>query len=555
MNALEGSHWSAAAPNTGYRSDYHTSFIDRCLGEGGQWNLYQWKLDASQKKPGQRFVIHHKKSDIPAMLWNQDGRDIELLLSPLGVGVLSIALTADEGRKPRPGHYSLSEIKTFNYSLAHRPRQWKPVAKLTKADGAGYGELQWEDWLRELLQPLSGLGITTTCEPPHVIPYTVVRFGKDVAFSSLQRPADVAEEDDLAGQASLLAQADEASHPLPIREDQGTLVRVFHTDELFAVSSMGAATLVCDIGIQFDEQKVQNRLDVYFLCFLTALMQRLQLLRLLDEAVLVARCHEEENRDVRLVDLRTAMLSTVSRSDLIEVSARDSVNRYLRLCQEAQRVPDALALVQQTLADLDASLQGERQGASLLGLMKTQTALHSLAIEQGRLSSSQMLIAQEQVKHSRRMAATQNKVEWIEIFLISFYSAELVDLIGQQFHMTHEYLRVCVLLAAFLGGVIAAMLVKPWAEEENKTAQKATWPPLRFAVAVFSLAAIVAVFVQLGMSYGPAKDEAKELRLELQKTRVELNNLASRLEKAVAAAAPPAPTQTIGKAAPRKQRR
>jgi hypothetical protein len=88
------------------------------------------------------------------------------------------------------------------------------------------------------------------------------------------------------------------------------------------------------------------------------------------------------SRDTGLELLRSKMLATASRSEFIEVSTRDTVNRFFEQCQKAQDVPQALALVQQTIGDMDASLRAEKQ-----------------------------------YELTRHMASMQTKVEWIEIFV------------------------------------------------------------------------------------------------------------------------------------------
>src|SRR6185437_2789600 len=116
---------------------------------------------------------------------------------------------------------------------------------------------------------------------------------------------------------------------------------------------------------------------------------------------------QEDDLPARLGALRLGVLSFIAEGHFIEISARDALNRFFTLCQQAQRVPQSLELLQRTVADIDATVQAghhsdlaRRQHDSLDALRATQDA----------------------------MIATQNKVEWIEVFVVSFYVAEAVEL-------------------------------------------------------------------------------------------------------------------------------
>jgi hypothetical protein len=531
-DALASSHWKQHAPHQNYRAEFHDEFCRRMFGTEENWNLYQLDLDQSRIKPGQEMLVQIKGRCIPAALWNQDGRDIELFLASDGIGVFSITLCPAAARRRERGSFSLNEIKTFNHALTQDSRGRRTPARLSKAQGAGYPALALKDLAEEMLAPVRKpeFGWQVQNSLAQLIPYTVVRLPRGVRFDSVANG-------DYAGQASLLAQVDEASHPLPARDDQGAELRIFHVDELFAVSCMGAAALLADLGSQADEQKLQTRLDTYFICFLASVMQRIRLRRLLETAGQVVDMASSEERQRRLADLRADMVITASRGDLIDVSARDSANRFLALCQQAQRVPQALALVQQTIADMDASFQADRQISSLDELRQTQQALHMVAVRQQVLVEQQNATLAQQSAHTRHMAATQTKVEWIEIFLISFYSAELVGLLGEQFRLDHAYISLWVLTAMFASGIVAALLLKPWDAGPEK---RPRWmPPTSFIAAAAIVLLLVGAFLAGGRRFRRGKTELEELQHEVREMRETVRALGVSRE-----AQPPAATKT-----------
>jgi hypothetical protein len=511
--ALCESQWSERIPNRNYRADFTPDFLGRCFGvvaEDGaaRSNLFQWDSNRGKTKPGQLFNVDFKGETFRSALWNQDGRDIELFLSDQGVGVFSITICFAESRDSRGGNISLDQIKSFNYSLSQDPGRKSLCALLTRAEGEPYDPISLKQFAEDSLVSIRRKDFQwrSLFETTQLIPYTVIRLSDEYSFNDFTSSPGNPQCRELITQASLLAQVAEAPHPLPTVEDPGAIVRIYHTDELFAVSSMGAAVLLTDIGTQFDNQKLQDRLDKYFVCFLAALSQRLRLRQLLEDASNLAALVPGSLRDQKLESLRTSLLATASRSELIEVSTRDTINRFFLQCQQAHRVPQALALVQRTIADMDASLQAEKQS--------------SIAAEQQKLALEQNYL-------TKHMAATQTKVEWIETFLISFYAAELVDLLGKDFHLAQSYLSVCVLLAMFGGGIVCALMLKPWDPDKADG-----WPPPpAFRNTVVIIGVLLMLFLVAGKRYfAEPISEASNMREQWQETQTKLNELTSAIK-------------------------
>lgn len=524
-DTLAAAGWLPHPPHTDYRADYLPQFLDTYFGSEGAWQLFQRDLATSQKKPGQNInVVYRRTSDCNverARLVHGDGRSIELFLGPNCGGVVSIALCPRDSRKT-----SLTAVKSFNYALSQDVGS-KTAARVRKAEGQGYGDVVLKDLLLEFLSPLgSGGGFELIHPSAQLIPYTVVRFGSENRITSLSPPEGVMPQDDLAAQASVLAQVDEALHPLPISDDRGALVRVFHMDELAAVSCSGAAFCITDVGTEFDPKKLHSRLDKYFLCFLAAILQKMRLRALAEEAAATVRAENETARRQQLESLRSGMLDVIARGDFVEISARDSVNRFLSLCQQALRVPESLNLLKSAIADLDTSIQASQQSDSLRQLNSTQEALQRLSQEQGAILA-------EQTKHSLHMANAQNKLEWIEIFIVSFYSAELVELLGKEFSLNHGFVQYSVLAAAIGAAVITAFALRPWDESAEK--HQTVRSPGGFLTVVGTATAAVLLFIFVGRTFGQwTPSEQELLKTELQRTNAELQALRAELVKAVA---------------------
>ena len=267
------------------------------------------------------------------------------------------------------------------------------------------------------------------------MPYTVVRLPIGVIFESSETPT-VLEFERSAAFAASLAQVEEASHPPPPRNDPGLPMAVFATDQMLAASSMGAAVILSDRGVEYDKAKLVNHRDKYFVGLLAAILQRMVLMHLAEEAAATIQLSGAEcNASLRR--LRNNTLEFLATGHFVEVATRETLNRFLSLCQCAHRVPESLRLVQQNIADLDAALQADRQSESL-----------------------------------DLMALTQSKVEWIEVFLVSFYAAELAELLGRGFGFSHGFLSWGVLTTLLLSVLIVAFLIRPWKEKEDERGQK-----------------------------------------------------------------------------------
>jgi hypothetical protein len=136
-----------------------------------------------------------------------------------------------------------------------------------------------------------------------------------------------------------------------------------------------------------------------------------------------------------------------------EISSRDALNRYYHLVQRAFQVESALKRVRRAIADIDASQTARRQQ---------------------EMAEQQHKMAQELHANVSRVAAIQTKLEWLEVFIVSFYAAELADRIGNIFPFNHTYTIIAWAVGA--AGVTIWGL-KPWQHDDtrSKSGKRRSW--------------------------------------------------------------------------------
>src|SRR5215471_6491228 len=90
------------------------------------------------------------------------------------------------------------------------------------------------------------------------------------------------------------------------------------------------------------------------------MLQRHTLHRMADEAATLVLA-PPQNLAAGLAALRASLLAFAAGGHFTQVSTREALHRYYRLCQEGLDVPRALAEARQALADLDAQYTTARQ--------------------------------------------------------------------------------------------------------------------------------------------------------------------------------------------------
>ncbi|PYS93917.1 MAG: hypothetical protein DMF64_02715 [Acidobacteria bacterium] len=403
---------------------------------------------------------------------------VELFLSSYGVGVLSFALSPQlkqlDEQTVLAFNYRLSQLRTSTAAQlyvpkppteqsvgaqAEQPEATEQTARIGERFGrAGHSFTLRELIEQELLSPLLQLGYDPEHEAPSQLSiYTVVRFGDEVDFERTEvRTAR-------AAFLSALTQLEEPTHagaPVGTVSVNNAILNRRHWT---AASILGVAHLIADqspLDHPFNSARVPRLLLKYFIPYLTALLQRSALLRIIQQAS-VAVMANEDTPDF-LARLRRELLRFAVNGHFTEVSGREVIHRYYRLCQMSLDVPSILADVRQALADLEAKHTTEAQF---------------------KLATETKYLQERMTDHLHVVRAIQTKVEWIEIVVIGLYFSELAHSVLSQVHGTylhagepepHEivYSTLIMLAIGFIAGLIAYWRLKPWQHKERHQTEK-----------------------------------------------------------------------------------
>jgi hypothetical protein len=394
---------------------------------------------------------------------------IELFLTPQGIGILSVTLTADCPR------LDFAAAASFNYRLsllnpkvrarigiphpADDPAAWARIPEANRAKiksappadaplaqrlGVKGGSFTVAELIDELLEPLDAFGKRQV--QPQLSVYTVARFGPEVDL-------EVSATRDVLGPfVSTLAQIEEPTHsgaPLGV---VGVTNAILNRRHWAAVGLMAAAHLIADQPAPpgadehpFNQQRMNRIRDKYFVSYLLALIQRFVLHRAVEEANAVVLGPEADQAE-RLSRLRGTLLRFAVGGHFSQVSSRHVLHRFYRIAQEGLDVPTAWDEVRHALADIDAQNAAEHEGE----------------------------VARDMAKNLTLMARTQSMIEWIEIFLVSVYAAHLWHMFAGELHPLHHFIdhyahgmaewvvSFGVIFFAALGAVGAALFLKPW---------------------------------------------------------------------------------------------
>lgn len=432
----------------------------------------RWWSDVETWLPGENGQVVR----LPIRLVPAAG--IELFLSTYGVGLLSIALA------PEREALSILDAIEFNYRLSllrwgnvgkfHRlhpqedAQRWErlsaetrqeiplapaPDAPLAERLGRPGGTFTPGELVEELLRPLDAFALQQVPErlPQRLSVYTVAQFSAEVDFEHPEVRATY------APLLSALAQVEEATHAGAPSDTPGVMHVLLNRKHWAGVGLLGAAHLIADQSPPehpFNEARMPRIFLKYFVPYLAAMLQHHTLHRIVDEATTLVLT-PPQNLAAGLTALRTHLLAFAAGGHFTQVSTREALHRYYRLCQEGLDVPRVLTDARQALADLDAQYTTARQVRVAEDTAQNVAATRDM---QERMQSLQ----QTMTDHLRTVAHVQVMVEWIEIFLVSVYAAHLWEMVASHVGVLHTWVPWGVLGWAVLGGGITALVLKPW---------------------------------------------------------------------------------------------
>jgi hypothetical protein len=188
---------------------------------------------------------------------------------------------------------------------------------------------------------------------------------------------------------------------------------------------------------EFNRERVLRSRDRAFVPFLLALLQRLMLERVRQTVAQTVRA--ASGRDLLAVreDLqrdRRDLLEFVASAFFTNVSSRDEYNRYYLLAQRGLRVREAYRVGTDAVAQLDRACSSEE---------RSQTSRNTAAT------------LQESYK-------LQTRLEWVEVFVVSFYAFHFAGILGELFHVDAGHVGWWAVAAAAAALLVTLAGLKPW---------------------------------------------------------------------------------------------
>jgi hypothetical protein len=419
---------------------------------------------------------------------------IELFLSRHGVGVLSIALELEKrdllttdclefnyrlsqvrpqtAASLRVDHPSDNAVAWSRMSKSEQGRVAIPLATapLKERLGRAGGSFTLYEVAEELVRPLEAVGLQVLQNEFSV--YTAVRFGDDVVF-------DDRATSPLAAFLAGLAQIEEQGHPgsgLPTHA-------VLNQHHFVAVGLLGAAHLLSDQpgGHSYNSQRLPKVFIKYFFIHLVATMQRWVLRRVVVDSAAVLHLDDKDEMQVRLAEVRQGLMEFALEGYFSDISYREVLHRYYRVSQVGLDVPATLQGARRAITDLDAKFAADRQIEIAKDMAASAEAANRLQYQVAQNVSATRELQREMTGHLKVVARVQTILEWLEVFIISVYAAELwhmfaadytcwfPDWATQIFGTRDAFVSWGVLVTAVLFAIGALIAIRPWHHEANSS--------------------------------------------------------------------------------------
>jgi hypothetical protein len=422
----------------------------------------------------------------------------ELFLSRYGVGVLSIALSLDTRNS------SFEECLDFNYRLSQgRPhtagylrvphpsddaQRWEKLSEAERARIAAVpapdsnlsarlgklgGAFSLYEIAEELLRPLTGCELRAVQSEFAI--YTVARFGSEVDFGIPETSLS------LGPFLSALVQIEEPGHAGAPSGQVAVANAILNRRHWAGAGLLGAAHLLANqspVDQPFNSSRVPRVMFKYFIPHLMALMQRLVLLRSVEEAGALVNV-SGAGLPQGLAALRQQLLEFALRGYFTEVSVREALHRYYRLAQKGLGVPNALEDARRSIADLDGKFAADNQLRLAEDLANNVAATNKLQKEMTMNVVETKRLQQQMTRHLKVVANVQTIVEWLEIFIVSVYAADLWHMFsdrpgwlppwaGKIFSSSETFRSWSILWVALIAGSITFLIIRGWRHSDDE---------------------------------------------------------------------------------------
>jgi hypothetical protein len=269
---------------------------------------------------------------------------------------------------------------------------------------------------------------------------------------------------------SSLAQVEETGHAGAPRDLLDLPSGVLNRRHWAANGLLGAAHLLSDqptvsaagkaSAVAFNDQRVPNIRDKYFVSYLLALIQRMVLNRFIDEANAVAAAggpslHEEVDQ------LRSGLLEFAMSVHLTQVSLRQALQRYHGIAVEGLNLPYSWNEVRQSIADYDARTSTRRQGRLAQGVARNLSTIKGV---QELVHLIEFLLASVYLAHMWHMFAAENES-------LKHWAEHALRIPGEWF----VSLGVLVFAALVVGGVaVLNWALRRYREQKDQSVEEIT---------------------------------------------------------------------------------
>ena len=424
--------------------------------------LFSKFTDGKFSENGDRPVLFEARLAYPG---------IELFLSPHGAGVFSVCFTPkslESLKFIQEFNYRLSQTRPntqYNFRLPHSaeyqtpPTDDAPLSQRLGQNGGAFNLIEWVDFL---LEPLQAFGCSRMQEQFSI--YSVTRLDVSADFTCQQA------KDSLRPFLNSLAHVEEFHHVGSLEVGN----RILNPRHWAAVGSLGACHCVSDQDPPrpFDEQRLPVALRKYFIPYLIGLLQRIALQGILQKARTPITTFSANSRDVekskmashcieQLHELYLHTLAFTVNGYFTEVSSREAVNQYYQLVQSGLRVKEGFQTVQRALHDAEVMDNDRYQGRALSELKEMAGRLNQMVENQQHTIDGLKRLLDEAGKNVRIVAHVQEKVEWLEVFFVSYYATALVYYLDHSELIGKRYAGISLVIAPFLSGGIAFLGLKP----------------------------------------------------------------------------------------------
>jgi len=372
---------------------------------------------------------------------------IELFLLPsYGVGLLSFNFEHNlEEHQLKTLNYRISQRRSFTAPTFKLPISEHPNAPQSPAIDVSLKERLGKAGGIFYLEELQNLLLEPFKYSEFCVPYQQFNLFNTLKFSQLTNEIAHFNNEKLREHWQnllfRLAHIEEETHPGSC-QTTNTLLNPHHW---VAITSLSTVHFLVDQTlpqqdnkIPFDDQRMSIVFNKYFVHHVVVIFQRLILQRFSQLAI--------DLNQQTLQPIRKQYLLFSINGYFTETSSREVINQYYHLTQQALRVEETFRTTQRIFRDVESSndIQFQQQ------------------------SAEEMKIIAKQLQESTDIVAhVQTKVEWLEVFFVSYYCSALAYYISYSakfdcFVIGHlSYQTLSIIGWAMAGGLFAFLNLSP----------------------------------------------------------------------------------------------